>query len=374
MDAEQRSALHGRLAGLSPSQLDEIAVKLGIPDGHMPSREKVSSDRALQVLQWAEQNPVRLAGLVAALEKATRSNPATRRSRTSLLLLLLLLVAGSVAYYLYLMRDGEVVQPEKLAPVSPEQVDPCPNGIEWHHPNRTGIVFKCVPGGNIKLARIDDLAVMRLDGPRDDIYVNSFYMSEGEVTYKQYERCTECSRPKCTDSNGERTDEKQDTGRLRWLEGNKDDLPITCISKADAEQYAKWAGGRLPTYAEATFAATSRGKFTYPWGNTPAPNCSLVVMEDKTEQNGCGLGRPWPPCSKPGGSTDQAICDLSGNVAEWLGQTTTTNGREIGARFGGSFNRLDIQPPWKAYDGYTLSRKNNDTGFRIVVPINAGVR
>ena len=33
---------------------------------------------------------------------------------------------------------------------------------------------------------------------------------------------------------------------------------------------------------------------------------------------GCGQGRTWPVCSKPRGNTAQGLCDLAGNVGEWV--------------------------------------------------------
>jgi formylglycine-generating enzyme required for sulfatase activity len=34
--------------------------------------------------------------------------------------------------------------------------------------------------------------------------------------------------------------------------------------------------------------------------------------------DGCGRGATWPVCSKPGGSSAQGVCDLIGNVREWV--------------------------------------------------------
>ena len=34
--------------------------------------------------------------------------------------------------------------------------------------------------------------------------------------------------------------------------------------------------------------------------------------------SGCGLNRTWPVCSKPAGNTAHGLCDLAGNVWEWV--------------------------------------------------------
>ena len=33
---------------------------------------------------------------------------------------------------------------------------------------------------------------------------------------------------------------------------------------------------------------------------------------------GCGVGGTWPVCSKPDGRTDHGLCDMAGNVYEWV--------------------------------------------------------
>lgn len=33
---------------------------------------------------------------------------------------------------------------------------------------------------------------------------------------------------------------------------------------------------------------------------------------------GCGLDNTWSVCSKPSGNTTQGLCDMAGNVFEWI--------------------------------------------------------
>ena len=74
--------------------------------------------------------------------------------------------------------------------------------------------------------------------------------------------------------------------------------------------------GRLPSEAEWEYAARSQGQDRdYPWGSSE-PSCDEAVMSDGGY--GCGTERTFQVCSKPAGDTDQGLCDMTGNVEEWV--------------------------------------------------------
>ena len=145
------------------------------------------------------------------------------------------------------------------------------------------------------------------------VTVKTFYMSRTEVTVAQYAACVAakvCAPPKTFSSFAcERPEARPDH-------------PRDCVRRADAETYARWVGGDLPTWFEWTYAARSRGKtLRRRWGNDDA-TCENTVLNPKSgpggwsADEGCGRSTSWPVCSKPAGNTEQGLCDMGGNVQE----------------------------------------------------------
>ncbi len=145
------------------------------------------------------------------------------------------------------------------------------------------------------------------------VSVPAFDMFLTETTVAQYRACVDdgaCEPPEVT------------AGSCNWDVEGRDDHPVNCVAWEQAAAFCAWAGGRLPSESEWEYAAKSGGKTSaYPWGEEDA-TCARAVMDGmgglEASGYGCGALRTWPVCSKMEGNSDQGLCDLSGNAAEWV--------------------------------------------------------
>ncbi|MBU1428946.1 formylglycine-generating enzyme family protein [Myxococcota bacterium] len=152
-------------------------------------------------------------------------------------------------------------------------------------------------------------------GLLDSMIVRDFEISKTEVTLQQYGECVKagaCREPESY-SYSSTSRFHQD---CNWGRFGRENHPINCVNWNQANTFALWAGGRLPTEAEWLYAARSQGqKQKYSWGDEQA-TCDYAVISEGG--NGCGQNGTWPVCSKPKGNTNQGVCDMSGNVWEWM--------------------------------------------------------
>jgi formylglycine-generating enzyme required for sulfatase activity len=187
--------------------------------------------------------------------------------------------------------------------------------------------------------------------------VPDFRLLRTEVSVAQYAECVAtrvCDEPNTAD------------GASNWNADGFEDHPINHVTWEQAVTFCQWVGGRLPSEAEWEYAARSRGLVnTYPWGEA-RPNCTARAV---TSQGGpgCGTGRTDVVCSRPAGNTEQDLCDMGGNVFEWV-QDTLHDNYEDAPTDGSAWE--DPGVTLRTARGGSFDRPNHQTrttarGFRI---------
>lgn len=156
-----------------------------------------------------------------------------------------------------------------------------------------------IPGGKFKMGTSGFLPGLEDTKPAHEVSIKTLEMSKTDVTVGQYLECV--SKGKCT---------APDAGEgCNWSKPGRQEHPVNCVDWNQANQYAEFAGARLPSEAEWEYAARSGGKdHTYPWGNS-LPVTDLLVMNVKGTA---------AVCSRPAGNTEQGLCDMGGNVFQWV--------------------------------------------------------
>lgn len=148
-------------------------------------------------------------------------------------------------------------------------------------------------------------------------------------------------------------------------------LPRVGLTYYEAEAYAKWRGGRLPTEAEWEFAARGPQSLIYPWGN------DYDGHKLNTEND---IGHTTPVENYPGGKSWIGAYDMAGNAWQWVSdwydkeyyrQEVRDNppgpstGDERVVRGGGyDFNRIHCRTAYRFKS--PLHECSDNIGFRVV--------
>lgn len=149
--------------------------------------------------------------------------------------------------------------------------------------------------------------------PAQKVTVESFFISETEVTNEQYHEFVKA------------TNHAAPPG---WKDGEfpagAANKPVTGVKWQDAIDYCQWLSGktganvRLPLEAEWELAARGQQGLKYPWGND---------WDDRAAASEKQNGFVHAVKSYPAGRSPFGAYDMAGNVWEWMGDVRDSEGK-----------------------------------------------
>lgn len=176
------------------------------------------------------------------------------------------------------------------------------------------------------------------------------------------------------------TDSTGVAGPKYWSNGQpppgKADHPVVGICWYEANAYAKWAGKRLPSPAQWQRAGTwagglhaDGGEPRYPWGHSFVPSHANIWSS--------GRGDTVPVQQYVSGNTSSGVCQLIGNVWEWLNAALDLGdpqavgercGQPLAEIRGGAFDTyFASQATCQFGSGQPLLHRAANVGFRCTV-------
>ncbi len=179
-----------------------------------------------------------------------------------------------------------------------------------------------VPQARIPATGVDIVFSMGSDsGDPDEAPVHTVTLSPiridvHEATHADFllflnDHGNDCDGRPCVDTNGAGVHFYREQAAWK-VEAGYEDVPVVQISWHAADEYCRWRQWlSLPTEAQWEMAGSSEGTRLYPWGDD-LPTCNHANFSD------CQSSSPDEVCTRQAGHNREGVCDLAGNVAEWL--------------------------------------------------------
>lgn len=220
-----------------------------------------------------------------------------------------------------------------------------------------GMVY--VPGGTFIMGRDEKDGGDVYERPAHQATVKPFFIDVYEVTNEEYAKFVRetTHRPPTSWKNG-------------TYSANDARKPVTGVTWNDADDYAKWAGKRLPNEEEWEYAARGADGRLYPWGNDWRAGLA----------NADGASGGLVDVGTYKGASPFGAFDMAGNAWEWTasnmspypgGRLPITVSDDLKVIRGGTYlsNREQVKATYRR--GWRTSAEDDysNTGFRCVEDI-----
>lgn len=160
--------------------------------------------------------------------------------------------------------------------------------------------------------------------PGREILLSEFWGDKHEVTAGEYAECV-----KSGTCNGAGLNPHD---WCTYGKAGKSEHPINCVQWAEAKTYCESVEKRLPTEAEWEKAARGVDGRTYVWGEGWPPPVRVANLADTAAKSfsdwppgwatidgyNDGFGLTSPVCSFDASKNPNGLCDMAGNVWEWV--------------------------------------------------------
>ncbi|MEZ4405155.1 MAG: SUMF1/EgtB/PvdO family nonheme iron enzyme [Polyangiales bacterium] len=136
--------------------------------------------------------------------------------------------------------------------------------------------------------------------PVHRVRLSAFCVDRTEVTVAAYRSCptTACTEPRSI-------------GACNWGRSDREDHPINCVDRSQAQGFCRWRGSDLPTEAQWEYAARGTDGRPYAWGED-APSSRACWSGVAMRQGTCPAG------AVEGDVSPFGVRDLGGNLTEWV--------------------------------------------------------
>jgi len=181
---------------------------------------------------------------------------------------------------------------------------------------KDGMVMMYVPAGEFLMGLTDSQIdyvqahsadcdnVLDVSKPQHTVNLDAYWIYKTEVSNAMYQLCV--AEGSCAQPRAFRSETRSDY----YLNPNYSQYPVVFVDWDDANNYCRWAGGRLSTEAEWEKAARGTDGRLFPWGNQ-LPNSQLANID-------LYFGDTTPVNSFSESENPYGVLNMAGNVYEWV--------------------------------------------------------